>query len=66
MANANEIQILEIEARRKGWSKKKIPYQYGQKIRWEINATEITMCNKTKKTTNHYPIFATRIIVSST
>jgi plastocyanin domain-containing protein len=40
-------QTLTMEASEKGWSKRNISFEYGQKIRWEIIATKITMCNKT-------------------
>ncbi len=45
--NENERQTLKMEADKNGWSKKKISYKYGQKIRWEIQVNRVTMCNKT-------------------
>lgn len=39
-------QNLAMNATRNGWSITEIPYEYGQKICWEINVIELTMCNK--------------------
>ena len=40
-------QILQMKANRNGWSEKKLYFQKGRLIRWEIEVAEITLCNKT-------------------
>jgi len=40
-------QHVYMEADRTGWKAKELYYTYGQKVRWEIEVTELTLCNKT-------------------
>jgi len=40
-------QTLQMKISDKGWSTMKIPYEQGQKIKWEIDATKLTMCSST-------------------
>lgn len=40
-------QVLHLGASPKGWSKSKMHYQYGRKVRLEIKAASVSHCNQT-------------------